>query len=98
MIAAVNRRTVRVSKHQFLRWSFSQPADEVVSRHTEEMSRVSTPEQHLLSRTQRREDLSLQLQVAMLFAELLNFRANFFQQLPCFRHLFRMRASELRGI
>ena len=32
----------------------------------------------------------------MLFAELFNFRANFFQQLPRFRELFRVRASKLR--
>ena len=39
-----------------------------------------------------------QFQLAMLFAEPVNFRANFFQQLPRFRELFRVRASKLRRV
>src|SRR5436190_14886231 len=44
---------------------------------------------------ERREDLGLQVQFAMFVAELFNFCANFFQQLPRFRDLFRTRASKL---
>jgi hypothetical protein len=46
----------------------------------------------------RRGGLSLQFQLAILFAELLNFRANFFQQLARFRELFRLRSGELGWI
>ena len=45
-----------------------------------------------------REDLGLQFQLAMLFAEVVNFCANFFQQFPRFRDLFRVRASKLRRV
>src|SRR5215475_10405996 len=52
----------------------------------------------ILSRRKTRENLDLQFQLAMLFAEILNLRANFFQQLPRFRELFRVRAGELGWI
>ena len=45
-----------------------------------------------------REDLGLQFQLAILGAKLFHFRANFFQQLPRFRELFRVRASKLRRV
>src|SRR4029077_16180574 len=47
---------------------------------------------------ERREDLSLQFQLAILGAKLFHFRANFFQQLPRFRELLRVRASTLRRV
>jgi len=45
-----------------------------------------------------RDDLHLQFQLAMLLAELFNLGANFFQQFPCFRELFCVRAGKLRWI
>src|SRR4030095_4310133 len=47
---------------------------------------------------ERREDLGLQVQLAMLFTKAVNFRANFFQQVPRFREPFRVRAGEPGGI
>src|SRR4030095_7535753 len=52
----------------------------------------------ILSRRKTRENSGLQFHRAVLFAEGVNFRANFFQQLPSFRQLFRVRAGELGWI
>src|SRR6476646_5995984 len=47
---------------------------------------------------ERREDSGLKFQLAILGAKLFHFRANFFQQLPRFRELFRVRAGQLGWI